>query len=89
MQVINNEASHRFELKVEGHLAAAYYTLSPGVITFTHTEVPQQLSGKGIGSQLARGALEQVRAKGWRVVPKCPFIAAFIQKNPEFAALVN
>ncbi len=86
--VIDNTAEHRFELKAGDHVAAAHYTLAPGVITFTHTVVPSELSGQGIGSKLARGALEQVRARGLKVVPQCPFIAAFIAKNAEFAGLV-
>ena len=86
--VIDNPAEHRFELKVGDHIAAAYYKLEAGVITFIHTEVPQELSGQGIGSKLARGALEQVRARGLKVVPKCPFISAFIAKNTEFSDLV-
>ncbi len=86
--VTDNAADHRFELKAGDHVAVAYYTLAPGIVTFTHTEVPPALSGQGIGSKLARGALEQVRARGLKVVPKCPFISAFIAKNPEFADLV-
>jgi predicted GNAT family acetyltransferase len=62
--------------------------LAPGVITFTHTEVPPALSGRGTGSELTRGALEQVRARALKVVPKCPFVAAYIAKNAEFADLV-
>lgn len=86
--VIDNAAEHRFELKAGDHLAMSHYTLAPGIITFTHTEVPPELSGQGVGSRLARGALEQVRARGLKVVPRCPFIAAFIAKNAEFADLV-
>jgi len=86
--VRNNTALHRFELEVEGGLAAAYYQLAPGVITFTHTEVPQSLSGRGIGSRLARGALEAVRAQGLKVVARCPFIGGYIAKHPEFADLL-
>ena len=86
--VIDNPAEHRFELNAGDHIAAAYYKLEPGVITFIHTEVPQELSGQGIGSRLARGALEQVRARGLKVVPKCPFIAAYIAKHDEFADLI-
>lgn len=87
--VRNNEAESRFELEVGGHVAAAYYRLSPGVITFVHTEVPEALSGQGIGSRLARGALDQVRAMGLRVVAQCPFIAAYIGKHAEFQDLVK
>ena len=86
--VIDNPSEHRFELKVGDHLAVAYYTLTPGIITFTHTEVPQELSGQGIGSKLARDALEQVRARGLKVIPKCPFISAYIAKHDEFADLI-
>jgi predicted GNAT family acetyltransferase len=84
--VIDNPSQSRFELKVGDHLAVAYYTLSPGAITFTHTEVPEALSGQGVGTRIARGALEQMRARGLKIVPECPFIAGFIRKNPEFAA---
>ncbi|HWV53350.1 GNAT family N-acetyltransferase [Pseudorhodoplanes sp.] len=86
--VTDNPAEHRFELKAGDHVAVAYYTLRPGIITFTHTEVPTALSGQGIGSKLARGALENVRARGLKVVPKCPFIAAFMAKNAEFSDLL-
>jgi predicted GNAT family acetyltransferase len=87
-EIVDNPEAQRFELKVGDHVAMAYYTLAPDVITFTHTEVPKELSGQGVGTKLARGALEQVRARGLKVVPKCPFIAAFIGKTPEFAGLV-
>ena len=60
----NNAAQHRFELDADGHTAVAYYTLSPGVITFTHTEVPPELGGRGIGSKLVRGALEAAPRPG-------------------------
>ena len=61
--VRNNIAESRFELDIDGHTAFAYYSFSPGVITFMHTEVPEALSGRGIGSQLAKGALDLVRAQ--------------------------
>jgi predicted GNAT family acetyltransferase len=60
--VSNNPAYHRYELKVDGHIAATYHKIADGVITFTHTEVPPELGGKGIGSRLIKGALDQVRA---------------------------
>jgi predicted GNAT family acetyltransferase len=87
--VRDNPASHRFELDTDGHTAVAYYSLAPGVITFNHTEVPPALGGRGIGSQLARGALEQVRARGLKVVAQCPFIAGYIAKHPEYADLLG
>ncbi len=66
--VTDNPAGHRFKLQAGDHVAVANYTLAHGVITFTHTEVPSALSGQGIGSKLACGALEQVRARGLKVI---------------------
>jgi predicted GNAT family acetyltransferase len=87
--VRDNPSLHRFELDADGHTAVTYYKLSPGLITFTHTEVPSELGGRGVGSALVRGALEQVRARGLKVEPKCPFVAGYIGKHPEFSDLLN
>jgi predicted GNAT family acetyltransferase len=86
--VTDNPAEHRFELKAGDHVAAACYTLAPGRMTFTHTEVPSALSGQGIGSALVRGALDQARHRGLKIVPRCSFVAAFIAKHAEFADMV-
>ena len=53
--VVNNKAQNRYELTVDGHLAATYYKVSDGVITFIHTEVPPELGGKGVGSKTGEG----------------------------------
>jgi uncharacterized protein len=87
--VNNNTTKHRFELEVEGHLAAAYYERSGNVITFEHTEVPAELGGKGVGSKLVKGALDQVRAEGLQVVAQCPFVKAWIGKNPAYSDLLK
>jgi uncharacterized protein len=87
--VVNNTSQHRYELAVEGHIAATYYTLADGVITFVHTEVPPELGGKGIGSKLIRGALDQVRADGLKVIPECPFVKAFIEKHADYQDLLK
>ncbi|MDR3499316.1 MAG: GNAT family N-acetyltransferase [Parvibaculum sp.] len=86
--VHDNPEKKRFELTVEGITAYAEYVRKPGVITFTHTIVPEALGGKGVGSRLAKGALDAVRAEGLKVVPQCPFIAAYIKKHPEYQPLV-
>jgi uncharacterized protein len=88
-EVVNNKAHHRYELTVDGHLAATYYEISGNVITFIHTEVPPELGGKGIGSQLIKGALDQVRADGLKVIPECPFVKAYIGKHPDYADLLT
>jgi len=87
--IIDNKTQHRFELEVDGHLAATYYKIDDGVITFLHTEVPPELGGKGIGSRLIKGALDQVRAEGLKVVAECQFVKAFIGKNPAYQDLLK
>ena len=87
--IVDNKAQHRFELEIDGHIAAAYYELAGGVITFVHTEVPPELGGRGVGSRLAKGALDQVRTDGLRVIAQCPFVKAWIDKHPDYAVLLN
>jgi uncharacterized protein len=88
-EIVNNRAQHRFELMVEGHLAAAYYKTDGEVVTFEHTEVPKELGGKGIGSKLVQGALDQVRAEGLKVIAECPFFKGWIAKHPEYQGLMK
>lgn len=87
--VQNNPAEKRYQLEVEGRIAATYYELADGVIRFVHTEVPPELGGKGIGSKLIRGALDQVRTAGLKVIPECPFVKGYIEKHPEYADLLK
>jgi len=51
--------------------------------------VPKELGGKGIGSRLVQGALDQVRASGWKLIPQCPFVKAWIEKHPDYQDLVK
>lgn len=88
-KIKNNTGKHRFELEVDGHLGAAHYERNGNVITFTHTEVPAELGGKGVGSALIKGALDQVRADGLKVIAQCPFVKAWIGKNPAYSDLLQ
>ena len=88
-EVVNNPAHQRYELVVDGHIAATYYKITDRVITFIHTEVPPELGGKGIGSKLIRGALDSVRADGLKVIPQCPFVKGWIEKHPDYADLLK
>lgn len=88
-EVRDNPEKHQFEMIVDGHTALAAYRLTPGTITFTHTEVPKELGGRGIGSQLAKAALDQARERGLKVVPLCPFIKAYIEKHAEYQDLLK
>ncbi|HVU00570.1 MAG TPA: GNAT family N-acetyltransferase [Polyangiaceae bacterium] len=86
--VVDAVERSRFELAVDGAVAFSKYRRDGNVVTFIHTEVPEALEGRGIGSALAKGALDLVREKGERVIPKCPFIRSYIEKHPEYRDLV-
>ena len=89
-EVIDNPAQRRFELAIEGdEIAAAYYRVEGDRIILTHTEVPQQHAGQGIGSRLARGVFDAIRASGRKAVLNCPFMSVFASRHPEYADLVD
>jgi predicted GNAT family acetyltransferase len=85
----NNEAASRYETIIDGHVAFSEYRLEePNRIVFTHTLVPEQLGGRGIAGAIVKFALDDVRAKGQRVVAQCPYVAAYIAKHAEVQDLV-
>jgi uncharacterized protein len=86
-QVRDNKSQHRFELDVEGGLAFANYRLSPQAVVITHTETPRALRGRGLASELVKGALELIRADGLKVVAGCGFVVDYLRKHPEYADL--
>ena len=87
--VRNNTALNRFELDVDGSVAFANYRLAPGVVVITHTETPAALRGRGIASQLVKGALEKIRGDKLKVVAGCGFVVDYLAKHPEFTDLEN
>lgn len=88
LQISDNPEASRYEATIGDRLAIAEYMLTGPNITFTHTEVPVELEGQGIASQLARFALEDARARGLAVIPLCPFISAYIKRHREYQPLV-
>jgi uncharacterized protein len=81
-EVRNNPAEYRYEVWTNGELAGyAQYVLRRGRIAFAHTKVHEPYEGLGLGSRLARAALDDARARGLMVVPFCPFIAGFIERH--------
>ncbi len=86
--VKNNAARKRYELTVGDATAIVTYDLRDDHIVFQHTEVPESLSGQGIGSALARGALDDARANGLKVLPECTFIAGYLKRHPEYQDIV-
>jgi predicted GNAT family acetyltransferase len=87
--VADNAAKRRYEVSVDGELAgASYYRDGDGVRVLTHTEVGEEWEGQGVGGRLIAGALDDMRARGLRVTPLCPFAAAYIERHPEYGDLV-
>jgi hypothetical protein len=89
LDFVDNPAHHRFELRKAGEVAAiAEYQLLQHAVKFTHTEVQPRFEGQGLGSKIAKAALDEVRRRGLQAIPQCPFIAAYIGKHPAYLDLV-
>jgi predicted GNAT family acetyltransferase len=86
--VRDNKVRQRFELDVEGQIAFANYRQTPQAIIITHTETPRSLRGRGIASELVKGALEMIRADGQKVVAGCGFVVDYLSKHREYRDLV-
>ena len=87
--VENNERAQRYETLIDGFRSIIQYRLEGDRITFLHTEVPAALEGRGIGSALARTALEDARARVLAVIPLCTFVREYIRRHPEYESLVQ
>ncbi len=89
-QMVNhNKKQKRFELDIEGEFAfVEYKPIKTNVWTIPHTFVPSQFSGKGIASQLVKTLLQYCKTNHIAVIPECPFVVKYIQRNPEWRELV-
>jgi predicted GNAT family acetyltransferase len=87
--VTDNEAAHQFEARVDGQLARLVYDRDDHRVVYFHTEVPDSIGRRGIGSLLVRAGLDDARARGLRVVPSCPFVHAYIRRHPEYRDLTR
>jgi predicted GNAT family acetyltransferase len=80
--------SGRLEIERDGHIAYLEYTLAGKILQLMHSEVPEALRGQGLGSELAKSALEWAREQGLKVDIICPSVLAYMEKHPEYAGLV-
>jgi len=87
--VRDNKAKSRFELDVEGTIAFANYRLAASAVIITHTETPRNLRGRGIASELLKGALQLIRADRLKVIAGCGFVVDYLHKHSEFADLTE
>jgi hypothetical protein len=88
-KVVDNPEAGRFEVLVDGEVAGfAEYRRTTSAVAFTHTVIDPAFEGRGLGSVLARGALDATREAGAPVLPFCPFIRGYIQRHPDYLDLV-
>ena len=87
---VHNKESKRYELHVGERLALAEYIINKeGTVYMTHTETLIALEGQGVASELIKKSLEDIKEQGLKVYPLCPFVVAYIRKNPEWKSLVK
>lgn len=87
--IVDLPGAARYEARVGDEIAGfAEYIRTPKMVVFTHTEVDPIYSGKGVGSAIARKALDDAREAHAKVLPICPFISEWISRHPEYEDLV-
>ncbi|MDO4223999.1 MAG: GNAT family N-acetyltransferase [Acinetobacter sp.] len=89
MSTITHHAErNRFEISIDGYTAYLSYVVDGDRLIYDHTIVPSELGGRGLGKALAQYALDYAAQQGKKVVPACSFVAAFIEKNPQYQSLL-
>jgi predicted GNAT family acetyltransferase len=89
LTVVDNPDAGQFEAHIDGHVALVAYIKHGDTMILTHTDVPKELQGRGIASQLARAVLDRARAERWTVIARCPFISQYIERHPEYQSLLR
>lgn len=89
LDVTHNSAENRFETWIEGQLSKLDYLEDDGTIVMTHVGVYPEHREQGVAGKLTKVALEYAKEKSLRVIPMCPYIAAYIRRNPEYVALTS
>jgi predicted GNAT family acetyltransferase len=90
VQVVRNDAAHRYEARVDDQVVGFvdFRQDMPGITVAVHTQTDPTMAGRGIGSALARGVLDDLRDRGEKVKPVCPFIREYLARHGEYADLV-
>ena len=90
MTVRDNATELRYEL-LDGDtvIGLIRYRLEPGAVALIHTEIEPAHEGQGLGSELVKGALDDLRGRGLRLVPICPYVRSWLERHPEYADLVT
>ena len=89
LDIHHDPAARRFWTRQDGRKAELVYSLRNDRMVIDHTGVPEAIGGRGIAGALVKAALEHARAQAWRVVPACSYSAAYVQRHPEYADLID
>ena len=89
MTVRDNPERRRYEAVMDDDVAGfVFYREGDGSLILIHTEVDERFEGQGIGSRLVAATLDDIRERGLRIVPLCPFVKAYLERHPEYTDLV-
>jgi predicted GNAT family acetyltransferase len=89
MDVVENAEQNRFELSLDGGTALVAYRRDGERLVLVHTEVPAEFGGQGVGSKLAKGVFELLRASGRKAVVRCEFLQGWLTKHPDYNDVVD
>jgi len=87
--ISDNQDQHRYEMQIDDQLLILEYIKTKEVIYLTHTEVSKKLEGQGYGSEFVKAVLKDVEQNNWKLMPLCPFVAAYIKRHPEWQTLLQ
>ncbi len=88
MRVVDNKEKNRFETDINGHLAIIEYSVLPNILSLNHTEVPKEISGQGVASEMTEKVLLQIELRGLKVIAACPYTKKYIEKHPEWKSIL-
>jgi uncharacterized protein len=90
LEIVDNEPEHRYEAWLDGEQAGVIeYLPEDGWLVFDHTEVGENVEGRGVGSRLVKAALDDVRTRGVLIESRCPFVSAYLKRHPEYGDVVR
>ena len=90
VELIDNTAKKRFEVEVDGRTAHVEYILNKnGVIYLTHTEVPKEMEGRGIASEMLKVIMKDIESRELSLIPICPFVKTYLSRHPEWKKLLD
>ena len=89
-RIVNVAEKGRYEVFADGRFAGySTYELEPGRVVVTHTVIRPAFEGRGIGSRLVEFVVDDIRSRGLRIVPVCPFTRSYLQRHPDYAPIVD